>query len=116
MKVKTSKMLAGLASVLFFGSTVFATEKAEVKVPTATKVVEPTMPVTESSKKGEVTVLFRLSKEGRPLDIEVESSTSTALARSVENALSKWRFEGVTLDERFETSRYRLPFVFTTEG
>jgi len=115
MKEKTRNILVGLIAVMLPLLALGQEEASEPATPFASKVVVPEVPYEfSSSEEKEVTVLFRLNADGRPLDLEVESAPSRAYADSVREAVRRWRFDGVEADPKWTNVRYRLPVVFTS--
>lgn len=62
---------------------------------------------------GKATAEFLLDEEGRPTDITVVATSSTAYEDAVVDALRQWRFERAGPDTPWTGVRYRLTFVFT---
>jgi len=92
MKEKTRNILVGLIAVMLPLLALGQEEASEPATPFASKVVVPEVPYEfSSSEEKEVTVLFRLNADGRPLDLEVESAPSRAYADSVREAVRRCR-------------------------
>lgn len=82
-------------------------------LPVPTHTVRPYAPeLVEFGIRGDVAVVFRLSEDGKPRDIVVESASHSIYSEAVVKALRGWRFE-VPVDAEAD-ALYRLPFKFHT--
>lgn len=110
MKVKNKILLITLALGLAGTPLVAQPSTAELKEPTAIRVVGPVVPYdfARMQVRGNVEVTFRINEKGRPTDITVEEASHSEYAESVKNALRQWRFE-----EPMQSGiKYRLPVIF----
>lgn len=115
LNVKTIRnIVLGLLAIAPSALLAAGPQSADTDLPVATKIVRPYAPELQSyGIKGDVSVIFRLSENGKPRDIVVESSTHSVYADSVVRALRGWKFD---VPENLADSnvRYRLPFEFRT--
>jgi TonB family protein len=111
MKVEMKNVLTVLLTlVIGLGVANAQPETTELKEPQVIRVVEPIIPVEYrgESVEGLVKVTFRITEDGRPHEIEVESATHDAYAISVKKAIRQWRYEVPSEAGR----KYRLPVYF----
>ncbi|NBD37150.1 MAG: TonB family protein [Verrucomicrobia bacterium] len=111
MKVESkTTLIALMLLVLVAGPLMAAEAETNIREPRVLRSVEPVVPpeFAQYDIPGEVKVVFRLSEDGEPEEIEVESATHYEYAESVRNALRQWQFEK---PENVEM-KFRLPVYF----
>lgn len=111
MKVESkTTLIALMLFVLGAGPLMAAESEANIREPQVLRTVVPVVPpeFAQYEIPGEVKVVFRLSEDGEPKEIEVESATHYEYAESVRNALRQWQFEKPEHAEM----KFRLPVYF----
>lgn len=106
MKVQVQILLGFIAS--FFAVSLLQAETTTIASPKALKVIQPSLPYEVASYKLDATAMvrFKLDASGRPVDIRVEDTNSSAFAESVVRAVREWRYE---VPEGYQGEEYRLP-------